>query len=449
METPETRYARTADGVHIAFASMGEGPDLIFIPGFVSNVELFWEDPDANRFFHRIGRFARVTVLDKRGTGLSDPVPNDHLPPIEVRIKDIRAVLDTLGSERAFLAGHSEGGQNAAVFAATYPTRTHGLILITSDVRAAWAPDHPWGLTEEQWKAEQDQIEREWGSGGYIEAFFDQIMPSLSNDDAARRRFATFWRRSASPAAAMAVNRMWWETDIRGILPAIAVPTLIVWRSGSPWAPESRYLAEHLPKAKAVEIEGPDHVPWAGDFEPFLREIEEFVTGVPPVVQPDRLLSTVLFTDIVSSTERAAAIGDARWRSLLDRHHDVVRTQLARFRGREIDTAGDGFLAVFEACAGGSLCARHRGLRQGTRLGDPRGSPHRRSGAPGRRHRWFAVHIGARVASHAGPGEVVVSSTVKDLTAGSGLEFEELGEHALKGVPDRWRLYRVVGDEGA
>ena len=450
METPDTRYAKTADGVHIAFASVGEGPDLIFIPGWVSNVELFWEDPDANRFFQRIGRFARVTVLDKRGTGLSDPVPNDRLPPIEVRIEDIRAVLDTLGTERAFIAGHSEGGQNAAVFAATYPTRTHGLILISSDVRGAWAPDHPWGMTEEQWQAEQDQIEREWGSGGYIEAFFDQIMPSLSNDDAARRRFATFWRRSASPAAAMAVNRMWWETDIRGILPAIAVPTLIVWRSGSPWAPESRYLAEHLPKAKAVEIEGPDHVPWAGDFEPFLREIEEFVTGVPPVLQPDRLLSTVLFTDIVSSTERAATIGDARWRALLDRHHDVVRTQLGRFRGREIDTAGDGFLAVFDGPARAVRCARAiadsvRELGLEIRAGVHTGEVELR----GDDITGLAVHIGARVASHAGPGEVVVSSTVKDLTAGSGLEFEELGEHALKGVPDRWRLYRVVGDEGA
>ena len=271
-----------------------------------------------------------------------------------------------------------------------------------------------------------------------------------SGDDVARRRFATFWRRSASPAAAMAVNRMWWETDIRGILPAIAVPTLIVWRSGSPWAPESRYLAEHLPEAKAVEIEGPDHVPWAGDFEPFLREIEEFVTGVPPLVQPDRLLSTVLFTDIVSSTERAAAIGDARWRALLDRHHDVVRIQLGRFRGREIDTAGDGFLAMFDGPARAVRCARAiadsvRELGLEIRAGLHTGEVELR----GDDIAGLAVHIGARVASHAGPGEVVVSSTVKDLTAGSGLEFEELGEHALKGVPDRWRLYRVVGDEGA
>jgi pimeloyl-ACP methyl ester carboxylesterase len=239
VETPETRYAKTSDGAHIAYASTGEGPNLIFIPGFVSNVELFWEDPDAQRFFARLGRFARVTVLDKRGTGLSDPVPNDDLPPIEVRMDDVRAVLDDIGAERAFIAGHSEGGQNAAVFAATYPERSHGLILLTSDVRAAWAPDHPWGMKREEFEAEELAIERGWGTGEYMESFFQQVMPSLADDPGARRRFVRFWRRSASPAAAMAINRMWWETDIRGVLPAISVPTLILWRSGSPWAPRA------------------------------------------------------------------------------------------------------------------------------------------------------------------------------------------------------------------
>jgi pimeloyl-ACP methyl ester carboxylesterase len=222
---PATQYAKTADGVHIAFASMGDGPHLIFIPGFVSNVELLWEDPDASRFFARLGRFAQVTILDKRGTGLSDPVPNDSLPPIEIRIDDIRAVVDAVGAERAFIAGHSEGGQNAAVFAATYPQRTAGLIAIASDVRAAWAPDHPWGIDRTEFDAEQERIEQGWGTGEYIESFFDQINPSLADDEDARQRFSRFWRQSASPAAALAVNQMWWETDIRGVIPAISVPT--------------------------------------------------------------------------------------------------------------------------------------------------------------------------------------------------------------------------------
>lgn len=450
VETPETRYAKTSDGVHIAYASTGEGPDLIFIPGFVSNVELFWEDPDASRFFGRLSRFSRVTVLDKRGTGLSDPVPNDDLPPIEVRMDDLRAVMDAVGAERAFLAGHSEGGQNCAVFAATYPERTLGLILLTSDVRGAWAPDHPWGMTREEWEAEQALIERGWGTGEYMASFFPQIMPSLAGDERARQRFSRFWRRSASPAAAMAVNLMWWETDIRGVLPAISVPTLILWRSGSPWAPESRYLAEHLPHARAVEIEGPDHVPWAGDSEPFLSEIEEFVTGTRPPVEPDRVLATVLFTDIVGSTERAAAIGDAKWRELLDMHHAAIRVELERFRGKEIDTAGDGFLATFDGPARAVRCAlaimsalRDVGLevRAGVHTGEIELRGHDVAG--------LAVHIGARVAALARASKVLVSSTVKDLTAGSGLTFEDAGEHELKGVPDRWRLYRVVASEQA
>jgi pimeloyl-ACP methyl ester carboxylesterase len=447
VETPETRYAKTSDGAHIAYASTGEGASLIFIPGFVSNVELFWEDPDAQRFFARLGRFARVTVLDKRGTGLSDPVPNDDLPPIEVRIDDVRAVLDDIGAERTFIAGHSEGGQNAAVFAATYPERSLGLILLTSDVRGAWAPDHPWGMKRQEFEAEELAIERGWGTGEYMESFFRQVMPSLADDQGARRRFGRFWRRSASPAAAMAINRMWWETDIRGVLPAISVPTLILWRSGSPWAPESRYLAEHVPHARAVQIEGPDHVPWAGDSEPFLEEIEEFVTGTRPLAEPDRVLATVLFTDIVGSTERAAAIGDAKWRQLLDAHHVAIRLELERFRGREIDTAGDAFLATFDGPARAVRCAlaigsslRDLGLnvRAGVHTGE---LELRGDGVAG-----FAVHIGARVVALAGPNEVLVSSTVKDLTAGSGITFEDAGEHKLKGVPDRWRLYRVVSE---
>jgi pimeloyl-ACP methyl ester carboxylesterase len=445
VEVPDTQYARTRDGVHIAYASVGSGTDLVFIPGWVSNVELFWEDPEALAFFGRLARFARVTVLDKRGTGMSDPVPNDRLPPIEVRIDDIRAVLDAIGADRAFVAGHSEGGQNAAVFAATYPERTLGLILLSSDVRGAWAEDHPYGMTREAFEQEEDLIERGWGTGEYVDQFFRQIMPTLADDDAARRRFVRFWRRSASPAAALALNRMWWETDIRGILPAISVPTLILWRAGSPWAHESRYLADHLPHARSVEFEGEDHVPWTGRSEPFLNEIERFVTGMRPPVEPDRVLATVLFTDIVGSTKHAASVGDARWRHLLDAHHARIRDERERHRGREVDTAGDGFLAVFDGPARGVRCAfaiRDAVVDLGVevRAGLHTGEIELRDDDVA----GLAVHIGARIAALAGPGEVFVSSTVKDLTAGSGLVYDDRGEHALKGVPDRWRVYRVV-----
>jgi pimeloyl-ACP methyl ester carboxylesterase/class 3 adenylate cyclase len=443
---PETRYATTSDGVHIAYASTGDGVDLIFLPGMMSNVELFWEDPDASRFFERLSRFARVTVLDKRGTGMSDPVPGDNLPPIEVRIEDIRAVLDGLGAKRAFIAGHSEGGQNAAVFAATYPDRTLGLILLSSDVRGAWAPDHPWGMKQEQFEEEQHRIQEGWGTGAYMDRFFLEIMPSLADDDAARARFSKFWRRSASPAAAMAINQMWWETDIRGVLPAISVPTLILWASESPWATESRYLVDHLPHARAVEIAGLDHVPWAGDSGPFLTEIEEFVTGARPPVEPDRVLATVLFTDIVGSTEKAAALGDAGWVDLLKKHHVATRNELERFSGHEIDTAGDGFLATFEGPARAVRCAKAiidsvRDLGIEVRAGVHTGECERVGSDIG----GIAVHIGARVAALARASEVLVTRTVKDLVSGSGLTFEDAGEHELKGVPDRWHLYRVVG----
>jgi class 3 adenylate cyclase len=333
------------------------------------------------------------------------------------------------------------------VFAASYPHRLLGLILLTSDVRGAWAPDHRWGMKREEFEAEEAAIERGWGTGEYMDPLFQQIMPSLADDEPARRRFARFWRRSASTASAIAINRMWWETDIRGVLPAISVPTLILWRSGSPWAAQSRYLAEHLPHAKAVEIEGPDHVPWAGDYKPFLEEIEEFVTGIRPSVEPDRVLASVLFTDIVGSTERAASMGDAKWRDLLEAHHAATRVELERFRGREIDSAGDAFLATFDGPARAVRCAlaigsslRDLGLyvRAGVHTGELELRADRVAG--------LAVHIGARVAGLAEPNEVLVTSTVKDLTAGSGITFEDAGEHDLKGVPDRWRLYRVVSN---
>jgi pimeloyl-ACP methyl ester carboxylesterase len=446
VEIPEIHYAKTTDEVHIAYTTTGEGPDLVFIPGWVSNVELFWEDPDASRFFARIGRFARVTVLDKRGTGLSDRVPDDHLPPIEVRMDDLRAVMDAIGAERAYVAGHSEGGQLCALFAATYPDRTSGLILLSTDVRGAWAPDHPWGMTREEWEADLRAMEEGWGTGEYQAAFVRQIMPTLVDDPEVVHRFTRLWRQSASPAAAVTISRMWWETDIRDVLDAIRVPTLILWRSGSPWAKESRYAAERIHHARAIEIEGPEHIPWAGDPEPFLEEIQEFVTGVRPPVDVDRVLATTLFTDIVGSTERAAAIGDAAWKELVAAHDERAKTEIARHRGRYVHTTGDGLFATFDGPARAIRCAvaireAVRGLGIEIRAGLHTGEVE----LSGDDIRGVAVHIGARVSSLATAGEVLVSSTVKDLVAGSGLAFEDAGEHELKGVPDRWRLYRAVG----
>jgi class 3 adenylate cyclase len=300
-------------------------------------------------------------------------------------------------------------------------------------------------MKQEEFIADQALIERGWGTGEYMDHFFDQIMPSLADDEQARRRFSRFWRRSASPAAAMAINEMWWQTDIRGVLSSISVPTLILWRSGSPWAAESQYLAEHLPAARAVEIEGPDHVPWAGETEPFLIEMEEFVTGTRPPVTPDRALATILFTDIVGSTTKAAELGDSGWRDLLERHHQIVRDQLVRSRGIEVDTAGDGFFASFDGPARAVRCAlaaieavRPLGIeiRAGVHTGEVETIDAKVGG--------IAVIIGARVSALAGASEVLVSSTVKDLVAGSGLLFEDAGEHELTGVPDRWHLYRVV-----
>jgi pimeloyl-ACP methyl ester carboxylesterase len=438
---PQTRYTKSGD-VNIAYQVVGDGAlDLVYVSGWISNVELAWEEPTYARFLRRLASFSRLITFDKRGTGLSDPVPLHELTTLEERMDDLRAVLDAVGSEQAALFGHSEGGNMSVLFAAAHPERTVALVTFGIFAKRLWSPDYPWAPTPEARARMIDQLERDWGGDMDV----TELAPGA--DEAFRRRLATYLRRSASPGAAAALLRMNTEIDTRAVLPTIRVPTLVLHRSGDKDAnvEEGRWIASQIPGARFVELPGVDHMPWVGDQDAVLDEVQEFLTGVRPPPEPDRVLATVLFTDIVGSTERATELGDRRWRELLERHHDLVRRQLERFQGREVDTAGDGFLAAFDGPARGIRCARAIGaaigelgldIRAGLHTGECELLVGKVAGV--------AVHTGARVAARAGPGEVLVSQTVKDLVAGSGIEFEDRGVHELKGVPGAWRLYAVA-----
>jgi pimeloyl-ACP methyl ester carboxylesterase len=437
---PDTRYAKSGE-VNIAYQVLGKGPlDLVFVPGWVSNLDVFWEEPAMARFFTRLSSFTRLILFDKRGTGLSDRVAD--MPSLEVRMDDVRAVMDDIGSERAALFGYSEGGTMCALFAATYPDRTSALMMNAAFARRTWAPDHPWGPTEAQVEAFLEQVRREWGGP----VGMDVRVPSMAQDERSRQWWARWLRSSASPAAAETLVRLNAEIDIRPILSAIRVPTLLLHSINDRFLDisTSRYMAERIAGAKLVELTGIDHVPWGCDADAILDEIEEFLTGVRRGPEPDRVLATVLFTDIVGATEKAASLGDRRWRDLLDSHHALVRRELARYRGREIDTTGDGFLATFDGPARAVRCAcaisdavRALGIdvRAGLHTGECEVMAEKLGG--------ISVHIGARVAALANAGEVLVSSTVKDLVAGSGLSFRDRGAEQLKGVPGEWRLFEV------
>jgi class 3 adenylate cyclase len=436
---PVTRYAKSGD-VHIAYQVTGEGPlDLVFVPGFVSHLEADWNSPLQTRFIERLSSFSRLIRFDKRGTGLSDRVP---IPTLEQRMDDVRVVMDAVGSEQAALYGVSEGGPMSLLFAATYPARTTALVIYGSYARRLWAPDHPFGRTRAEWDEIVQRLEREWGGPVAVDVW----APSRIHDERFQEGWAAYLRSAASPGAAAAVMRMNGEIDVRHVLPVIRVPTLILHRLGDRLTSidQARVIARGIAGAKLVELPGIDHHPTAGDADAIVDEIEEFLTGVRHGPEPDRVLATVLFTDIVGATEKAAALGDRRWRDLLEGHHDLVRHQLGRFRGREIDTAGDGFLATFDGPARAIRCARAvsdgvRALglevRAGLHTGEVEMLGDKVSG--------LAVHIGARVAAAAGPGEVLVSSTVKDLVAGSGLRFQDRGVRTLKGVPGEWQLFAV------
>ena len=443
MDVPETLYARSGD-VNIAYQTLGEGElDLVYVPGWTSNVEYMWTYPPFARFLTRLASFSRLILFDKRGTGLSDSVPLDRLPTLEQRMDDVRAVLDAVGSERAALFGHSEGGNMCLLFAATYPERVRALVLLAVYAKRLRSDDYPWAPTPEERESEARELEeRGWG-----EVDLSFYAPSRRGDAEFDRWLRGWLRNGASPRAAAALLRMNSRIDVRGVLPTVSVPTLMLHRTGDRDVniEEGRYIAGRIPGARFVELPGDEHVIAAGDVDRLADEIEEFLTGQRPAPEPDRVLTTVLFTDIVGSTDRAVELGDREWSDLLERHHELVRSELERYRGREVDTAGDGFLATFDGPARAVRCAAAvrdavRTIALDVRAGVHTGEVQLRGDSVS----GIAVHTGARIAALANPGEILVSRTVTDLTAGSGLVFKSRGEHELKGVPGRWQVFSVA-----
>jgi pimeloyl-ACP methyl ester carboxylesterase len=436
-----TRYARSGE-VNIAYQVVGEGElDVVYVPGWVSHVEQVWEEPHFASFLHRLASFSRLILIDRSGTGLSDPVA--HLPTLEERADEVRAVLDAVGSERAALAGVSEGGPMCTFFAASYPERTSALVLVASYAAMKRSEEIPWGLPEHALQSFVSRVEPRWGEGISVDFF----APSLAGDAAFKTAWGKIERYSASPGTARRLLSMACQLDVRDVLSSIRVPTLVLHRARdrAMRVEHGRYLAEKIPGARYVELAGEDHFPFAGDSEPIYAEVERFLTGSHRSWEPDRVLATVLFLDIVDSTRRISEMGDRSWAGLLEHFYRVVRGETGRFRGREIDAAGDGFLATFDGPARAIRCARalregvHKlGLevRQGLHTGECEVIAGKLGG--------LAVHIGARVAGLAGPDEILVSSTVKDLVVGSDLAFEDRGRHVLKGVPGEWQLHAAA-----
>lgn len=431
---PATQYARSGD-VHIAYQAFGDGPiNVVLVPGFVSNVENYWDEPSFARFLRQLASYARVVIFDKRGTGMSDRVA--ELPGLDQRMDDLRAVMDAVGMEQAALLGISEGAPLSILFAATYPHRCRALVLYGSFSRFSY-----WFPTDESLSAFFRYVEQAWGTGGSLQRF----APSRANDATFQRWWGRNERLGASPAAVTALMRMNSQIEISGILPAVRVQTLVIHRTGdrAVSVEGGRDVAAHIPGARLIEFPGIDHLLYVGENADQIADaIEEFLTGSRAPVPIDRVLATVLFTDIVGSTEKAAALGDKRWRDLLDNHHVTIRRNLARFCGREVKTIGDGFLATFDGPARGVRCAcaiaeEIRLLGIEIRAGLHTGECEIIGGDVG----GIAIHIGARVAALAGPSEVLVSSTVKDLVAGSGLRFADRGLRSLKGVPGEWRIF--------
>jgi class 3 adenylate cyclase len=434
---PQTRYARSSGDARIAYQVVGGGPiDLVFVSGFVSNVEGYWEDPVFAPFFERLASFARVLTFDKRGQGFSDPTPEP--PTLEQTMDDALAVMDAAGMEHAALFGISEGGPATALLAASHPDRVKALVLYGTWARIVESDDNP-GVSPEAFEAFAARVDSEWGGPVAAHVF----APTVADDPQFREGWARFLRRGSGPNGAAALLRMYREADVRGALPAITAPTLVLHRTGDRLCPIvcGRHLAGLIPGARFVELPGDDHLAVV-DPAQIIDEVEEFLTGERHDHEPDRVLATVMFTDIVGSTERAASLGDQRWRDLVGRHDALVRRELARHRGRPVKTLGDGFLATFDGPARGIRCARSiadavRDLGIEIRAGLHTGELE----LVGDDVAGMAVNIGARVAALADAGEVLVSSTVKDLVVGSGIEFAERGEHRLKGVPGEWRLF--------
>ena len=435
---PEIRYARSSGDARIAYQVAGDGPvEAVFVSGFVSNLEGYWDEPLFARFFERLASFTRLAVFDKRGQGLSDRPPGP--PLLEQTMDDVNAVTEAAGFERPALFGISEGGPASALFAASYPERVSALVLYGTWPRLVCSDDFPEGVPDAAFERFAQVIDAEWGGPAAASLF----APSAADDPDFRRQWARFLRRGIAPGGAADLLRMYRDVDIRDVLPAIGVPTLVLHRSGDRMCPVAagRKLAELIPGARFVELPGDDHLAVI-DPGQILDEVEEFLTGERHPEPADRVLATVMFTDIVDSTRRAAALGDSGWRELVARHDALVRREIERHRGRAIKTLGDGFLATFDGPARGIRCARSIAaavrdfgveIRAGLHTGELE--------LVGDDVAGMAVNIGARVAALAGPDEVLVSSTVKDLVVGSGIDFSERGEHRLKGVPGEWRLF--------
>jgi len=445
VDVPEVRYARSGD-VAIAYQVVGDGPiDLVFIRGTLADLLTAWEQPLWVRHVEGLASFSRVLLFDKRGTGLSDRVRD--VPTLETRMDDVRAVLDAVGAERAVLWTAHEGSRLAILFAATYPERTTALVLYTPSARGVWAPDYPWAPTEDDWSRELRRARERWGDRAYLVERARRLNPTIAGDSDFEDWFVRYMRRSASPGSAVAFLRMVMEGDVREVLPSVRAPTLI--GHGPEDREEAAYIASNIPRAESVKIEGlGDIFSWVspGANDALLEETRRFVAALGPPPPIDRVLTTVLFTDIVGSTERAAQLGDRGWRELLERHHSCVRRELARFRGEERDTAGDAFFATFDGPARAiqAACSIHNAIRElglDLRIGVHTGECELKDDHPA----GIAVHTGSRIASAAGPGQVLVSSTVKDLVAGAGIEFEDHGEHELKGLGS-WHLYSVLYD---
>lgn len=438
---PETRYAKN-DNVHLAYQVFGDGPiDLVWVPGFISHLEQAWSVPGYARLMDRLGSFARVIVLDRRGVGLSDRA---DVQALDEQVDDVLAVMDAAGAERPALLGYSEGGTLCALLAATHPDRVRTLILLGAYARFLRAPDYPSGIPLEATVRFSAQLEADWGTGRSVRLF----APSVEADADLVRAWASFERGAASPGTVLALFTQFREIDVRDVLPAIRVPTLVLHRTGdiAIRITAGRYLADHIPGARLVELDGIDHLPFQGDQEPLIAEIQEFLTGTRSAPEPDRILASVMFTDIAGSTERASELGDAAWRALLDKHDAVLRATITRYRGREIKALGDGFLVLFDGPSRAARCALEaveaaRGLGLEIRSGVHTGECELMGEDVG----GIAVHIASRVASLAGAGEVLASPTVKDLSVGSGLGFADRGTHEMKGVPEPWQLFAVEG----
>lgn len=444
---PTTKYARSGE-VNIAYQIVGSGPpDLVYVPGWVTNVEVMWEDPSLAGFMRRLASFSRLVTFDKRGIGLSDPVPVGGLPGLDERVQDLHAVMDEAGVGGATVFGHSGGGTTAIALAARHPERVERLILFGCYAKRLWSDDYPWAPTAEERAAESKGYEESWADPVKVAEFY---APSRAEDPAFLEWLGRWLRLSASPRAAAELNEASTNIDVRDLLPDIHVPTLLLYRieDQDVKVEEGRYIASKIPNARLVELHGSDHYFYAGNTEPILREIEEFVTGYRAGAEPDHLLTTVIFTDIVQSTEHAGEMGDRRWRDLIDRHNAIIRSELARWRGHEVVTTGDGFLATFDSPADAIRCAMRMiesveqlgiKIRCGIHTGVVEVLEHNVTG--------MTVNIGARIADLAAPGQVFVSRTVKDLVAGIGFHLEDRGEHQLKGIVDRWRVFAVMAGE--